>query len=190
VSEAVGLEHAGDGPLAIDRFDRVVDEWLERWRGNPVADKVFVTASELGDFSLIWHIIGAARGTVSNRNADQSLLFAALLGVESLVVNQGLKRLFNRRRPTVAGDPRFPVRRPTTSSFPSGHSSAAFFAATVLTSRDGVRAAPIWFGLAGIVATSRAFVRIHHPSDVAAGAVVGAALGQGALALLRAVRAR
>jgi membrane-associated phospholipid phosphatase len=171
-------------------FDRLVDEWLERMRGNSVADKVFVLASELGDFSLIWHLVGAARGTISDRDADQSFVFAALLGVESLVVNQGLKRLFNRRRPTVAGDPRFPVRRPTTSSFPSGHSSAAFFAATLLTQRDGLRAAPLWFGIAGVVSTSRAYVRIHYPSDVAAGALVGAALGQGALALVRAIRSR
>ncbi len=30
---------------------------LERIRGNPVADSVFVAASTLGDFSLIWHLV-------------------------------------------------------------------------------------------------------------------------------------
>ena len=105
---------------------------------------MFPAASELGDFSLIWHIVNTARGTASNAQADASLLLAALLGVESLVVNQGLKRLFNRQRPTAAGDPRYPVRRPSTSSFPSGHASAAFFAATLLIARDGKRWAPLW----------------------------------------------
>jgi len=38
-----------------------------------------------------------------------------------------------------------------------------------------------------VVGTSRAYVRIHHPSDVVGGAVVGLALGQAALALLRTV---
>ena len=90
-------------------------------------------------------------------------------------------------RPTQAGDPRYPVRKPSTSSFPSGHASAAFFAATVLTAWSGVATAPAWFALAGVVATSRAFVRIHHPSDVVGGALVGLALGQAAVALLRAV---
>ncbi|MCU1503731.1 MAG: hypothetical protein JWM12_3085, partial [Ilumatobacteraceae bacterium] len=37
----------------IIELDRVTDEWLEHIRGHPVADKVFLTASELGDFSLI-----------------------------------------------------------------------------------------------------------------------------------------
>ena len=50
-----------------------------------------------------------------------AFLFSALIGLESLVLNQGIKRLFRRPRPTEAGDPRYPVRRPSTSSFPSGH---------------------------------------------------------------------
>ena len=37
---------------------------------------------------------------------------------------RAIKRLFRRTRPTEAGDPRYPVRRPGTSSFPSGHASA------------------------------------------------------------------
>jgi membrane-associated phospholipid phosphatase len=172
----------------VHQFDRVADGWLERLRGNRLADAVFPAASELGDFSLIWHLIVAARGTRSERDAAQSMVVAALVGAESLIVNQGLKRAFRRGRPTVTGDPRYVVRRPSTSSFPSGHASAAFFAATVLTAQDGRRAAPLWFALAGVVAVSRAYVRIHHASDVVAGAMVGAALGQGALALGRSRR--
>ena len=172
---------------AVESFDGWADTRLERLRGNKVADVVFTTASELGDFSLIWHLVGAARGLTSDHRANQAFIFSALVGAESLIVNQGIKRLFRRTRPTEAGDARYPVRKPSTSSFPSGHASAAFFAATVLTSFSGGITAPVWFSLAGIMGTSRAFVRIHHPSDVVGGAVVGIVLGQGALALLRAV---
>ncbi len=52
-------------------------------------------------------------------------------------MNQGIKRLFDRERPTETGDERYEVRRPSTSSFPSGHASAAAFNATVLTGLDG-----------------------------------------------------
>ena len=172
----------------VESFDARLDGWLEHLRGNAVADLIFPIASELGDFSLIWQLINAGRGALSEREADASLVFAALLGLESLTVNQGVKRAFHRRRPTEAGDPRYPVRRPSTSSFPSGHASAAFFAATIFIARDGRRSAPVWLGLAGIIASSRAFVRSHHPSDVVAGAAVGALLGQGALAIMRALR--
>ncbi|MCY7300971.1 MAG: phosphatase PAP2 family protein [Ilumatobacteraceae bacterium] len=172
---------------AVESFDVWADAQLERLRGHKVADVVFTTASELGDFSLIWHFVGAVRGLTSDHHANQAFVFSALIGAESLIVNQGIKRLFRRTRPTETGDPRYPVRRPSTSSFPSGHASSAFFAASILTAWGGAVTAPAWFALAGVVGTSRAYVRIHHPSDVVGGAVVGLLLGQAALAALRAI---
>ena len=47
------------GP-AIAHFDRWADLALERLRGNPVADTVIVSATKLGDFSLIWHIVNVS----------------------------------------------------------------------------------------------------------------------------------
>jgi membrane-associated phospholipid phosphatase len=167
----------------VEQFDNWADAQLERLRGYPLADRVFTSASHLGDWSLIWHLVGATRGLRSERNATQALHLSALLGVESLIVNQGIKRLFRRQRPTETGDERFQVRKPSTSSFPSGHASAGFFAATVLTSMSGKKAAPLWFGLAGVVATSRPYVRIHHASDIVGGAITGLALGKAAVAL-------
>lgn len=172
------------GP-AIAAFDRWADVALERVRGNPVADTVMMTATTLGDWSLVWHIVNVSRGLTGGRRADQMPVLALAIGAESLIVNQGLKRLFRRPRPTVEGDPRYPVRRPLTSSFPSGHASAAAFAAVLLTTWDGKRAAPLWWTLAGVVGTSRAYVRIHHASDVVAGMATGAALGLAARGFLR-----
>lgn len=172
----------------VARFDDAVDALLERIRDNTSVGTVMAAASHLGDFSLIWHIVSAARGVTSDKRAEQALVLSALLGVESLLVNQGVKRLFRRTRPTETGDPRFPVRKPSTSSFPSGHASAAAFAATILTVWGGRRTAPLWFGLATIVGTSRAYVRIHHASDVIGGAAVGLALGAAAAPIVRRYR--
>jgi membrane-associated phospholipid phosphatase len=162
---------------AVDSFDRWGDDQLERLRGNTVADAIFETASYLGDFSGIWHLIGIGRAIIEPSTVRQSLAMSALIGAESLIVNQGVKRLFRRTRPTESGDPRFPVRQPSTSSFPSGHASAAFFAAAILTTATGRSLAPVWYSTAVIVAVSRAYVRIHHPSDIVGGAAVGAVLG-------------
>lgn len=170
---------------AVAHFDEWADAQLERWRGRPVPDRVFTLASELGDFSRLWHLVASARALAGPHHRRQATAFSAALGVESLIVNQGIKRAFRRIRPTEAGDERFPVRRPSTSAFPSGHASSAFFAATLLTGWDGPRRAPLWFGLASVVATSRAYVRIHHPSDVVGGAAVGVALGLVARRALR-----
>lgn len=162
---------------AVNSFDHWADEQLERLRGNSIADPVFKAASFLGDFSGIWHLVGIGRVVVDHSALRQSLAMSALIGAESLIVNQGIKRLFRRTRPTETGDPRFPVRRPSSSSFPSGHASAAFFAASILTTATGRSLAPVWYSTAIIVGVSRAYVRIHHPSDVVGGAAVGALLG-------------
>ena len=172
------------GP-AVAAYDRWADLALERIRGNPVADTIFVSATKLGDWSLVWHVVNVGRGLTSAGRGDQVPILALALGAESLLVNQGLKRLFNRARPTAEGDPRYPVRRPQTSSFPSGHASAAAFTAVLLTTWDGKRSAPLWWTLASTVALSRAYVRIHHASDVVAGMAVGTVLGLGARTILR-----
>jgi membrane-associated phospholipid phosphatase len=160
----------------VDAFDERVDALLEMVRGTPVFDRLFTTASHLGDFSLIWHSIGIVRGAAKGR-PDQVVVLAAFLGLESVIVNQGVKRLFRRERPTQTGDDRLQVRRPTTSSFPSGHASSAAFAAMVLSGWDGPKVGMIWWKIAAIVGISRAYVRIHHGSDVVAGALVGTLLG-------------
>jgi undecaprenyl-diphosphatase len=99
------------------------------------------------------------------------------MGVESLLLNQGIKPFFKRERPTVKGDSRFKIRKPRTSSFPSGHASSAFFAAVVLTRWSSGPAIAVWFVFAVIVATSRVAVRIHHATDIFAGALIGTAMG-------------
>ncbi len=182
VREVPGL--AALGPT-VERFDAWADAQLERFRGHAVADRLFTTASTLGDFSVIWHLANLARASTSPSRRRQAPVLALLIGAESLVVNQGIKRLFKRVRPTDSGDERYEVRTPSTSSFPSGHASAAGFTAAVLTGWDGRRSVPLWWSLAGIVASSRAYVRIHHASDVVAGIAVGVALGRSARRVLR-----
>ena len=66
---------------------------------------------------------------------------------------------------------RYGLRRPITISFPSGHATAAFCAATLLGGGAG------WYALAAAVAATRVYVRLHHASDVVAGAAFGLVLG-------------
>ena len=161
----------------LQRFDSTVDGALERLRGHRSTDLLFNGASHAADFSVLWIVIGAVYGLAVERNGWSALWFAAFIGAESLVVNQGIKRLFRRVRPTERGDARYKVRKPRSSSFPSGHASSAFYAGTILSAWVGWWSVPVWLVLALIVATSRAYVRIHHPSDVVAGIATGLVLG-------------
>ena len=169
----------------IARFDDAVDRWWEVLRGRKWVDRVMYGASDVGEFSQLWHVLGAIRALGPRREASDALRFSALMALESLVVNQGIKRLFARRRPGSAAEnpTNHRLRQPITSSFPSGHASAAFCAAAVLSRRS--RLGPLYRLAAAVVATSRIHVRLHYVSDVIAGAVVGEVIGRVAARLMR-----
>ena len=161
----------------FEKFDQQVDNALEHIRDHKLVVIVFSIASAVGDFGLLWHIIGLLRSIGSMDRLSQALFFSLMIGIESLILNQGIKRLFRRTRPTERGDERFALRKPRTSSFPSGHASSAFFSALVLTYFTTWPWAFLFYTFALIIATSRVGVRIHHASDVIGGAIAGTLMG-------------
>ncbi len=95
---------------------------------------------------------------------------------EAVVITYGMKYAFDRERPYDRYPDRVDARSHESSpSFPSGHTAAAFSLATSLSIRY-----PKWYVIApsAFWACSVGFSRmnegVHYPSDVAAGAVIGA----------------
>lgn len=162
----------------VAALDAAVDRSFDRLRGRPGPDRVFYSASRLGDFSVLWMLLGALRGLRSDRDADAAVRLLVCLGIESALVNGLIKSAMPRGRPVYDGDHPFLLRTPKTTSFPSGHASAGFTAATLLA--DGQKAPWRygWYGLAAVVASSRIHTRAHHASDVLAGAALGLVLGR------------
>ncbi len=160
---------------AVEAFDEAVEQIFARLRGNPVADRMFYTASELGNFSILWHALAWA-GATSKRGRRRAMRVSVALAVESALVNGPIKSAFNRSRPLAEHDHPHRLRQPLTSSFPSGHASAAVVAAALL-SESRRRRWPIW-AIASVVAASRVHVRIHHASDVVVGALVGTVIAR------------
>ena len=99
----------------------------------------------------------------------------AAAGFSSLLVSRVVKAAVERQRPEDHLDAG--VRTPSSSSFPSGHTLAAFCTAFVLGDSDAGTAANV--GFAAAVAASRVHLRAHHPTDVIGGAVIGSVLGLG-----------
>jgi undecaprenyl-diphosphatase len=159
----------------VGRFDLAVDRAFDHIRGHPVADRTFYAASELGDFGLIWVLLGTLKGLRRGGDLESALRMTAAMGVESLLVNGIVKSFFRRTRPEWVGERPLRLRQPLTSSFPSGHATAGFSAAMMLSEDDAL--APLYFALATVVATSRIHVKIHHASDVAGGIALGLLLG-------------
>lgn len=100
------------------------------------------------------------------------------VAVASASVNIGAKLLSRRERPDRGAAGVIPGRHvpmPESTSFPSGHSAAAFaFAAGV--GHEWPKASLPLYGLATVVAYSRVHTGVHYPGDV----LVGSAMGLGA----------
>ena len=160
----------------VDAFDRFVDGLVAPLRGRHVVDATAYAASTLGDHGLVWFLAGVARGARPGPRRAAAIRAVAFTGVVTPVVNVVLKSAVGRRRPTQESSHPIPVRIPRTASFPSGHALAAWCAATLLAEDDPW--APAYYAMAGAVSFSRVHVRLHHATDVAAGSILGIALGR------------
>lgn len=157
--------------LDLDRFDSMVDNTFAPLRSQKQYNRLFYLLSALADHSLIWELIAALQA-ISPRRRKIALRAAGALAVESIVVNIVIKSLFSRKRPIEQSyEHPYHLRYPLTSSFPSGHATAAFAAASLLSDRRWHRL--LLYPLATLVALSRIHVRIHHASDVLGGAIIG-----------------
>lgn len=115
-------------------------------------------------------------GIISNdKQMRQNSLYVASSTAVSYGVTELIKVLVKRKRPFVQNIHIVPVYRAQSYSFPSGHTSSTIATATALSI-----AYPKWYVIApsflwaGSVAYSRMYLGVHYPTDVAAGALLGA----------------
>jgi len=112
---------------------------------------------------------------------DHLLAYGLVLGALTLwLVVELAKALVRRRRPFIRlTQARIVGRRAIGRSFPSGHTSQAFFMATLLAGyfRAGVWAVCLLYTAALLVGITRMYVGAHYPRDVLAGAILGSAWG-------------
>lgn len=176
---------------AVSLFDSRLLLGAQRLGGDDMR-----TPSSVGSFiggptpialGVTFYTVGRATGNTFARNTGREL-------IRSIAISGGItaltKGLVGRARPfAAAGDPDVfsPGRgfaNGALASFPSGHTSAAFATATVLARElHAAHVGPRWltnsllFGGAAFVGYSRVYDRQHWPSDVVAGAALGAITG-------------
>ncbi len=148
---------------------------------TPALDRAMSRLARAADYSRLSlasaAVLVITRGESGRRAAALGL---ASVVVTSAVVNIVVKPVGRRPRPDpVAGE--VPAARqvpvPSSRSFPSGHSAAAFAFATGV-GQVLPREAIALRALAAAVAYSRVHTGVHYPGDVIAGSLMGAALSQ------------
>jgi len=159
------------GENVIARLDGEVMDAVRNGLKSPAMDLFMDGITELGDEKAVMGIslLLSAFGEGREREAGKVNTVSFALAGGSVFI---LKRAIGRERPD--GSDRL--------SFPSGHAAFAFSTAVVLGSYYPRLKLPL-YALASLVTLSRVYLERHYPSDVLAGAIVGAISARISLAL-------
>lgn len=160
---------------------------------TPVLDAVMAAVTSLGNRSVMWIALGCAL-LVPRRTRRTGAAVLLALVLCTVAVDLLIKPLVARPRPFMLdASVGLVIAAPGGWSFPSGHTAKAVAAAmaVMLSLPAGRRwlAAPA-FVLAVLIAFSRLYLFVHFPTDVLAGACLGAAAGALAVWLVRVAAGR
>ena len=148
---------------------------------TPALDRAMSRLSRAADYSRLSLGSAAVLAVVGGRDGRRAAVIGlASVAVTATVANLIAKPLGRRRRPDrIAQEVPLArqVRMPVSSSFPSGHTAAAFAFATGVGHVSPAAAAPLR-ALAALVAYSRVHTGVHYPGDVAAGSLLGIVLAE------------
>ncbi|KAF3467118.1 phosphatase PAP2 family protein [Streptomyces sp. Tu 3180] len=153
-------------PLGLHGMDHRIGTALRACGADPRVAGAARVLSWAGEHGALWLAAGLA-GAAADRPRRGAWLRGTALTAGAHVVSMGVKRVVRRPRPAHVEPLVGTVGR---HSFPSSHATSAA-AAAVAFGALGARAVP---PLAAAVCLSRLVAGVHHPSDVVAGAALGA----------------
>ena len=170
----------------MQTIELAVLDWIQLRLRCGFLDWLLPLVSGLCNHGEIWMVLAAALLAVRERRR-QGLAVAMGLGVDAVAFNLILKPLIGRSRPFMVNTAVVLLTHPPgDASFPSGHTAASFAAAFALR-QSGSRLWKPAMALAVVIALSRLYLYVHWPTDVLAGAVLGAAAGWAGAKLVESV---
>lgn len=157
---------------AVTKADLAVLDFIQEHLGGGFFDSFMMAVTSLGDSGILWIALAAVL-LIFKRSRKYGLMVALALILGALICNVTLKPLVARIRPyELAESVKLLISAPTDYSFPSGHTTASFAAASSLFfSRAKGRYAVL--ALAVLVAFSRLYLYVHYPTDVLTGMLIG-----------------
>jgi undecaprenyl-diphosphatase len=145
------------------------------------ARRLFVAVSRLGD-GIFWYVLMAAFALSGPEGAFVAAQMA-VAGLAGTVLYRQLKHRLVRERPFVSYSSIQSGTAPLDRySFPSGHTLHAV-GFTLIATTHAPALAVLLVPFALLVAASRVVLGLHYPTDVLAGAAIGASLARAVVSL-------
>jgi len=167
----VALGAATRDPRAIEVDDRIGARIVKDRR--PELDVAMPIVTDLGSV----YALGGAAAVLALGGGRRSAGRLLVAGGLAWAAAQGLKPLYRRQRPYELGSAEKLVRTPAGSSYPSGHPAVAEAMRRILEPEVSFPARPIVAGIPKLVAFSRIYNGVHHPSDTLGGLLLGRVAG-------------
>lgn len=156
----------------ITQIDFSILDWIQQNLRCEFLDNIMVFLSLIGEGGLVWFLI-AVPMLFFKKTRVCGVVMILSMGVSLLAGEFLLKNLFGRVRPcNINIDIEMLVARPKSFSFPSGHTSSSFAAATTVflcNKKCGV----LTLILAALIGFSRLYNYVHFPTDVLCGMLFG-----------------
>src|SRR5208283_961548 len=108
----------------VSTIDEAVDAAFEPLRGRPGIDRAAAVVSNLADYGFVWVLLAGLKARRRGPGRRRAIVALGAAGFSSLIVSRIVKAAVERQRPDDHLDAA--VRTPSSSSFPSGHTLAAF----------------------------------------------------------------
>ncbi len=156
--------------LAVHPADKDLNAHLVGHSNPFVAGEVIGETPTILGASAATYLVGRLKSYPRVQHLGMDEIEAALLAEG---IAQGTKQIFRRDRPPLADG-----TKQSGFSFPSGHATLTFAAATVLQQHLGYRAGIPTYLIASYVAVSRLHDNRHYASDVVMGAATGIIIGR------------
>lgn len=139
---------------------------------NYIFDKIMPLITSLGNGGFIWITIALIL-IFNKRYRDVGIMIIASMIVTSIIGEGILKNLIQRPRPFInISTVHLLISKPTSYSFPSGHTAASFAAVGIIFSTlKKFRIYAIILAL--LIAFSRMYLFVHYPSDILGGILLG-----------------
>jgi len=139
---------------------------------NGIFDKIMPVITNLGYLGLIWILISIVL-LINKKYRKVGILCIVAIILTSIAGEGILKNIIHRPRPfSEAPEMQLLIAKPTTYSFPSGHTASSFAAAYVISKGIKKLTLPV-FILAALIAFSRMYLFVHYPSDILGGLLLG-----------------